>query len=83
MKTYLHRAIKIQQFLHPREFKKVEHNFKIIQLSITIHQLQAESRIEQGIYSHIIPVLIIVPCSHALILLTDEIRKKLDKGNLW
>ena len=30
MKTYLHRPIKIQQFIHPREFKKVEHNFKII-----------------------------------------------------
>ena len=60
-KAYLHRPVTILHFLTPARIQKCLTEFQNILASLTINHLQAESRIYQGIFLHIIPVRIIAP----------------------
>ena len=57
MKTYLHRPINILEFL---TFGRIQ---KYLTLKCFSFLSNAPSRIKQGIFLHVIPVRIIVPCA--------------------
>ena len=61
MKTYLYRAVKIQQLLTSWRTQNFNHNFEMSVKFLTIHNLQAESPIWKVIFLHVIPVRIVVP----------------------
>ena len=60
-KAYLHRPIKILNFLTPAGIQKNNILENILGF-LTINNLQTDSRIQQGVLLHVIPVRIIVPC---------------------
>ena len=62
-KAYLQRPIKILHFLTPARIQKCLKSIQNILAFLTINHLQADSYIWQGIFLHVIPVRIIVPCS--------------------
>ena len=69
----LHRPIKILHFLTPARIQKCLTQLQNILAFLTINHLQAESRIQQGIFLHVIPVCVIVPCIYStLIFIVQE-----------
>ena len=60
-KVYLHRPIKILQFLTLAKIQNCLTELKNILDFLTMRHLQTESRISQGIFLHVTPVRIIVP----------------------
>ena len=61
-KAYLHRPIKILHFLTSARIKKCLAYLQNILAFLTRNHLQVELRIWQGIFLHVFPVYIIVPC---------------------
>ena len=61
-KAYLHRPTKILHFLTPSGIQKCFTQLQNILAFLTINHLQADSRIEQRIFLHVILVRIIIPC---------------------
>ena len=60
-KAYLHRPIKVLQFLTPVRIQKCLTKLQKKKSFLIINYLQAEQRIQQGIFLRAIPVCIIVP----------------------
>ena len=61
-KAYLHRPIRILYFLTPARIQKYLTKLQNILVFLRINHLQAELCIYQGIFLHVIPVRITVPC---------------------
>ena len=60
-KAYLDTPIKILNFVTPARIQKCLTKLQNILALLTINHLQAEPRIQQEIFLHVIPVRIIIP----------------------
>ena len=63
MKNYLHKPIKVLQFVSCRKIQQYLELLRNMLPFSTITHVQTDSRILQEIFLHVIPVRMIVPCS--------------------